>query len=125
VPLRSPGEGPNAQAARSRVTSASSRVTRCARAAGEALVGDLRGARSAEQSLWGTPPASLADLKSYIHSAAWVPGDELVLEAIGRAYGYLIAIPASVALYAVAWIMQRPGRFLLACLVALLVWLTI
>jgi hypothetical protein len=125
APLRPPRETGNAQAARSRVAGAWSRVTRCARDIGHAVVGDVRAARSPEQPLWATSPASLADLRAYIHSADWVPGDELLLEVAGRAYGYLVAIPLSAALYAVAWVIQRPGRFALACAVALVVWLTI
>jgi hypothetical protein len=125
VPPRAADARPNAQAARVRARAGLTRVAQCAGELTTAAVGDLRKARATEQSLWSTPPASLGELRSYIHSAAWVPGDEVLLEVAGRAYGYLIAILVSLLLYAAAWILQRPGRFLLACVVGFIVWLTI
>lgn len=77
-----------------------------------------------ENSVTEQHPASIAALRGYIHSAAWVPGDVPLLEFLGRAYGYLIALPVSAVLYALAWLVQRPGRAVLATLVAVIVWLT-
>lgn len=79
--------------------------------------------------LWNTPlaeqhPASPRELRGYIHSAAWVPGDVPVLEALGRIYGYLFALPVSLALYAIAWLLQRPGRALVTALITVIVWFT-
>lgn len=69
-------------------------------------------------------PASIAALRGYIHSAAWVPGEMPVLEVLGRLYGYGIALPVSAALYTLAWLLQRPGRALLTAVVAAIVWFT-
>lgn len=55
-------------------------------------------------------PASVRQLVRYIHSAAWVPGDSPLLEILGRGFGYLFAIPWSLACYALAWLGQRPAR---------------
>ena len=80
--------------------------------------------RTRRSSIWSESPASIADLVAYTAAGDWVPGEQApVLEFLGKAYGYLVAVPVSVALYAVAWLLQRPGRFALACLVALVVWL--
>ncbi|MGH3321329.1 MAG: hypothetical protein ACRDN9_14355 [Streptosporangiaceae bacterium] len=77
-----------------------------------------------DSSIWAASPASPVELRAYIHSSAWVPGDAPILELAGRVYGYVVALPASLALYAAAWLLQRPGRFLLAAVVGLVVWLT-
>lgn len=75
-------------------------------------------------SVWSLSPASPRELRAYILSSAWVPGDAPILEIAGRVYGYLIAIPVSLALYTAAWLLQRPGRFLLVAVLGLLIWLT-
>lgn len=77
-----------------------------------------------ENSLTEQHPASIAALRGYIHSAAWVPGEVPVLEALGRLYGYTVALPASAVLYALAWLLQRPGRALLTTVVVTVVWFT-
>jgi ABC-type sulfate transport system permease subunit len=38
------------------------------------------------------------------------------LERLGRAYGYGILVPVSLACYSIAWLFQRPGRLALAAL---------
>lgn len=71
------------------------------------------------------PPASIAELVAYTQSGAWVPGERApVLEAIGKAYGWLVAIPISVGIYAFAWVVQRPMRFLLFAAIGGFLWLT-
>lgn len=80
----------------------------------------VRERRRPPSPFWSASPASVADLLAYTRSGAWVPGERaLVLEAAGKAYGYLVAVPTSVALYAVAWLLQRPARLLLAVVVRL------
>jgi len=83
-----------------------------------------RSPRAARGSIWAESPASIADLLAYTKAGDWVPGEQApVLEFLGKVYGYLVAVPTSIALYAVAWLLQRPGRLALACFVALVVWL--
>lgn len=77
-----------------------------------------------ENSVTEQHPASIAALRGYIHSAAWVPGDVPLLELLGRLYGYLVALPVSAVLYALAWLLQRPGRALLTAIVVVIVWFT-
>lgn len=72
-----------------------------------------------------TPPPSLADLAAYTRAGEWVPGERHPwLEAAGKAYGYLVALPVSAALYAISLLIQRPGRLALASFVLAVVWLT-
>lgn len=72
-----------------------------------------------------SPPAAIAELVAYTRSGAWVPGEQApVLEAAGRAYGWVIAVPVSVALYAVAWVIQRPARCALAAAMSGFLWIS-
>lgn len=72
-----------------------------------------------------TPPPSLAAMAAYTRAGNWVPGERHPwLEAAGKAYGYLVALPVSAALYAVSLVFQRPGRLALASFVLTVVWLT-
>lgn len=85
--------------------------------------------RKTWDGMWETPlaeqhPASPRELRGYIHSAAWVPGDVPLLEGLGRIYGYLVALPASLSLYTLAWLLQRPGRALVTAIVTVIVWFT-
>lgn len=69
-------------------------------------------------------PASIRDVVVYTRSGGWVPGEHpWWVEAPGHAYGWLVAVPVTVGLYSVAWILQRPSRLLLFVLVAGLLWL--
>lgn len=77
-----------------------------------------------EISLAEQHPASPRELRAYIHSAAWVPGDVPLLEGLGRVYGYIVALPVSLALYTLAWLLQRPGRALVTAIVTTVVWFT-
>lgn len=70
-------------------------------------------------------PASVREMRGYIDSADWVPGDVPALELAGKVYGYLVAIPVSVLLYAVGFVIQRPGRFLFTAAAAAIVVLCI
>lgn len=109
---------------------ASRRLRRRATRRRAALVATRRPRRPARvrrpSELWSTPPTSVADLLAYTRSGAWVPGERApVLEAAGKAYGYLVAVPVSVLLYAVAWLLQRPGRLLLGAVVVVIVRLSV
>lgn len=72
------------------------------------------------------PPASITELLTYLRAAAWVPSPEEhpLLVAAGRAYGYVVAVPGSLVLYGMAWLIQRPARLALAIALALIVPLT-
>jgi hypothetical protein len=85
----------------------------------------LRVGEAGSGSLLADRPASIGDLIAYTRSGDWVPGDRHpALEAAGKAYGYLIAVTGSVALYGAAWVIQRPTRFAVAAAVALIFWAT-
>lgn len=76
---------------------------------------------------YGTPwtewPTPLADLHTHVtHPDATWHGNVPAVRAAGLAYHYLIALPVTVVLYAVAWIMQRPARLLATLVIGLLVW---
>lgn len=66
-------------------------------------------------------PASIRDVVDYTRAGGWVPGEHpWWVEAPGYVYGALVAVPVTVALYAVAWVLQRPSRLALACFTVLL-----
>lgn len=66
---------------------------------------------------------SLADLHAHVtHPDAPWHGDVPAVQAAGLVYHYVIALPVTVVLYAVAWVLQRPARLLAAILIGLLVW---
>lgn len=94
--------------------------------AGTTTAGDpASGPPRAMGEVTATAPPPLADLAAYTRAGDWVPGEQhRLLEAAGKAYGYLIAIPISAALYVVALLIQRPTRAGLAVLVLTVVWLT-
>ncbi len=74
-------------------------------------------------SPWTEWPVSLADLHAHVtHPDATWHGDVPAVQAAGLAYHYAIALPITVVLYAVAWVLQRPARLLAAILIGLLVW---
>ncbi len=75
--------------------------------------------RLASCSPYADRPASIRDVVDYTRAGGWVPGEHpLWVEAPGYLYGALVAVPVTVALYAVAWVLQRPSRLILACFVA-------
>lgn len=79
--------------------------------------------RIARKSLYADAPASVADIVTYTRSGSWMPGQAApVLEALGKAYGYAVAVPASLALYTVAWLVQRPARLGLAVVIGSILW---
>jgi hypothetical protein len=128
VPRRAPESVPNAQTrrARTRARSGASRLTESGR---ELARHWWHLARATWDGLWENSiteqhPASIAALRGYVHSAAWVPGDVPVLELLGRIYGYTVALPVSAVLYALAWLLQRPGRAVLTAIVVVIVWFT-
>lgn len=121
-------EGANAEVStRARASSALRGVTGRGRELGSHWMAQARRTASelGEGGLAHEQPASPAELRAYIHSAAWVPGEVPVLEWLGRVYGYLVALPFSLALYTLAWLLQRPGRALVTALITVIVWFTI
>jgi hypothetical protein len=66
-------------------------------------VGDL-------PSVWSDAPATPAELVRYARDGEWCAPHSTRLRAVGRGYCWAIAIPASVAAYVAAWVVQRPGR---------------
>lgn len=125
---------PYAQVTHARVRDRLLRVAQRIRACLRAL-GLWPGARASSAPTMGAPrglgevaetsPPSLADLAAYTRAGDWIPGERHPwLEAAGKVYGYLVALPASAALYAISLIMQRPGRLVLTAFVLTVVWLT-
>lgn len=102
-----------------RVRVAAKAVTQRVSAAGTAVSRDIR-----RIPVFRDPPPAVAELVAYTRSGDWVPGERSEwLEFFGRAYGWLVAVPVSLGLYSVAWLLQRPMRVLFTCLVISLVWL--
>lgn len=105
---------------RMRARIAAATVTNCVRSAGASLSRDVR-----QIPVFRTPPPALAEIVAYTRSGAWVPGEQAPwLEFFGKAYGWLLAVPVSLCLYVVAWLLQRPARLATATAVAGIVWLT-
>ena len=82
------------------------------------------GRRAKDCSPYADRPASIRDVVDYTRAGGWVPGEHpWWVEAPGYVYGALIAVPATVGLYVVAWVLQRPSRLVLTCFVGwLLLW---
>lgn len=100
--------------ARARITRQS--LTERVRAAKPAAQDKARDIRRV--SPFHSAPASIAEVITYTRSGDWVPGEQArLLEAAGKAYGWLIAVPLSIAAYALVWILQRPARMVLAAAV--------
>lgn len=76
-------------------------------------------------SLWTAQPPSLAAINDYTRRGGWMPGEQWwPLEAAGMVYGWAVALPASLALYLSAWLLQRPSRVAVTgALAAAWVWL--
>lgn len=82
-----------------------------------------RARRVAQCSPWRDRPASLAEIEAHTRAGGWVPGDwPWWVELPGWIYGYGIALPVHAVSYAVLWVIQRPGRLLVVCFVAALLW---
>ena len=115
-------DAPNVQAtrARTRTRIAAESVTKRVRAAGEVVARDVR-----RVPVFRAAPPAVIELIGYTRAGDWVPGDQApFLEFLGKAYGWLIAVPISLVLYSVAWLLQRPARLTLAVFIAAIVWLT-
>lgn len=83
------------------------------------------GDRARQMDLVANPPASLAVLVAHTQRGGWAPGEQHpVLEWAGWLYGWLVAIPVTVALYGAAWLLQRPGRLALLVTIGALLALT-
>lgn len=76
------------------------------------------------RSPWQEGAATPAGVLAYTRAGDWVPGEQEVwLERLGKAYGYL-ALLITVAVTYPLWIVQRPSRFALASALLGLLWLT-
>lgn len=90
-------------------------ATHRAVALGSWLWGWLRvlGRRLRDCAPYTDRPASIHDVVTYTRAGGWVPGEHpWWVEAPGHVYGWVIAIPVTVALYIVAWVVQRGCRLL-------------
>lgn len=77
----------------------------------------------AGSSPYADRPASIRDVVDYTRAGGWVPGEHpWWVEAPGYVYGALVAVPVTVVLYGVAWVLQRPSRLALTCLVGWLLY---
>lgn len=76
------------------------------------------------ESLWSESPASPAELARYARDGQWCAPTSVVWRTAGRAYCWLIAIPATILLGLAAHILSRPGRLAAALVLALAVWLS-
>jgi hypothetical protein len=75
------------------------------------------------RSIYADAPASVAEIAEFTRAGSWAPGLQAPwLETAGKLYGYVVAIPTSLALYSVAWLVQRPGRALLTAALILTAW---
>jgi hypothetical protein len=72
-------------------------------------------------SPWSAPQPPMADLVRYAQEAPWCAEDADGWRRAGQAYQWAVAIPVSLAVYLVAWVVQRPARLGLAGLLAGLV----
>jgi len=80
----------------------------------EAAVREETG-QAGHRSFWRVGPATVADVVAWVRDGAVVPGERHpALEFLGRAYGWLLAVPVTVLAYALAYVVQRPSRFLTA-----------
>lgn len=74
-------------------------------------------------SVWSEPPTAPSALVRYARDGEWCAPEAVGWRRVGQAYCVLVAIPASVVAYLLAWLVQRPGRVFAAGLLALIVWL--
>lgn len=113
--------GPNVQTqAHARARLAPSKLTERVRAGRQPNVSQPgpKARAKVRVSPFHSAPASVADVIAYTRSGDWVPGEQArVLEAAGKAYGWVIAVPLSIAAYALVWVLQRPARAFLAAAV--------
>lgn len=74
--------------------------------------------------LWSSGAATPEQVFARVREGGWAPDEAPWLERAGKVYGYVIAVPATVVLHGVAWLLQRPSRAALALVAALVVVLT-
>lgn len=74
---------------------------------------------------WAETPASVRACLDYTREGRWMPGDRAPwLEFLGKAYGYGIAVPCTVAGFAALWVVQKPSRLFLVVLAVVLLRVT-
>lgn len=73
-----------------------------------------------DQDLVHAQPESLAALAKRIRSGDYVAGDKHPgWERVGKAWGQIVAIPVTAACYGLAWLVQQPGRSMVAAALTL------
>jgi hypothetical protein len=56
-------------------------------------------------------PATVGQVLAYTRAGGWIPGDRARwLEAFGKVYGFVVAVPVTVAAFVTLWFIQRPTR---------------
>jgi hypothetical protein len=89
------------------------------------LVAALLTRYAATEDAWDSTPSSPREVLEYTRAGDWVPGEKAAwLEALGKAYGYVIALPGTVAGLALVWTVQRPTRVGAVGLIVGLAWLS-
>lgn len=82
-----------------------------------ASVASLTSRYAATPDALAEKPASVRECIAYTKAGGWMPGDRAPwLENIGKAYGYCIAVPATVLMDSIEWIVQKPTRLFLTVL---------
>jgi hypothetical protein len=89
------------------------------------LIAGLFSRYAATEDAWDSTPSSPREVLEYTRAGDWVPGEKAAwLEWLGKAYGYCIALPGTVAGLALTWTVQRPTRVGVVSLVIALAWLS-
>jgi len=78
-----------------------------------------------DTSVWSDKPATVVELIRYAKAGAWCADDAHVLRLLGRLYCLAVAIPVTVLLDAVEWLIQRPGRVVGAGFLAFVLWVVL
>lgn len=79
---------------------------------------------AATDDAWAETPATIRACLDYTREGGWMPGDKAPwLEALGKAYGYVVAVPCTVAGFAAVWTVQKPSRLFLVGFAVTLLWL--
>lgn len=76
-----------------------------------------------DQTIWSAKPDSAAEVVRYARDGAWCQAGSQFVRAAGRLYAFLVSIPATALLDLVEWVLQRPGRLVVAILLAGVCWL--
>lgn len=69
-------------------------------------------------------PKSIREMVAYTRAGGWVPGDRAGwVESIGYVWGCVVAVPASIVMYSVLWVVQHFTHVMMVGIVyGLLLW---